>query len=67
MPTNILRRNAVEQLTGLSRSTLYAMMDRGEFPRPVKLSTRAVGWLSSEIDEWLQGRLEQKTVDARHG
>ena len=38
----VLRRPAVEAMTGLSRSTIYAMMAEGEFPRPLKLGKRAV-------------------------
>lgn len=51
-----LRRPAVEDLTGLSRSTLYDMMDRNEFPRPVRIGRRAVAWPESKIIEWLAQR-----------
>ena len=56
MPERHYRRPAVEELTGLSRSTLYALMDRGEFPRPVKLTDRIVAWPESRISEWLAQR-----------
>lgn len=49
MVQNILRRPAVEALTGLSRSSIYALMAVGKFPRPVPLAGRAVGWLESDI------------------
>jgi len=52
----IHRRPAVERLTGLSRSTIYAMIAAGEFPRPVRLGKRAVGWRESDIAEWLASR-----------
>lgn len=51
-----LRRRAVEEITGLSRSTIYAMMSRGLFPRPVKLTGKAVGWPESSIAAWLASR-----------
>lgn len=51
-----LRRPEVEAITGLSRSTLYDMMNRGEFPRPVRLTRKAVGWPESKITEWLESR-----------
>lgn len=54
----ILRRRAVEEVTGLSRSTLYAMMADGWFPRPVKLGKRAVGWHEAEVMNWLQSRTD---------
>ena len=56
MTERILRRPDVEELTGLSRSTIYAMISEGTFPRPVRLGKRAVGWPVSQIDEWLQSR-----------
>ena len=51
-----LRRRAVEEITGLSRSTIYSMMDRGEFPRPIKITGKAVAWPESAITEWLASR-----------
>lgn len=53
---NILRLPEVIKITGLSRSTIYAMMDRDEFPKPVSLGARAVGWLEDEIKEWVSSR-----------
>ena len=54
MTERILRRREVEARTGLSRSTLYAQMAEGAFPRPVRLGKRAVGWTESTISEWLE-------------
>ena len=56
MTTRILRRPEVEACIGLSRSTLYAMMADGEFPRPLRLGKRAVGWSDAAISEWLESR-----------
>jgi prophage regulatory protein len=54
----ILRRKQVEQRTGLSRSTIYLRVAQGTFPKAVSLGARAVGWLESEVDEWLNARVE---------
>lgn len=54
-----LRRPAVEEITGLSRSTIYDLMAKGLFPKPIKISTRAVAWPESAIVEWLEGRSSQ--------
>ncbi|MDC0496110.1 AlpA family phage regulatory protein [Planktomarina temperata] len=48
------RRKALEDMLGLSRSTIYRMMNHGEFPRPVRIGRRAVGWSSSDVEEWLK-------------
>lgn len=51
-----LRRPAVQELTGLSRSTIYDLMAKGAFPRPVQLTAKAVAWPESQIVEWLAQR-----------
>lgn len=56
MSNRIFRRPDVEILTGLSRSTLYAMMAEGTFPKPVKLGKRAVGWREVDLFNWLESR-----------
>lgn len=51
-----LRRPAVEALTGLARSTIYDLISKGQFPRPVKLTGKAVAWPESKIAQWLADR-----------
>jgi prophage regulatory protein len=58
-----LRRPAVEEITGLSRSTIYDLMARGEFPRPVRLTPKAVAWPESAIARWL----EERATEAANG
>jgi len=59
MQVQVIRRPEVEALTGLSRSTIYAMISEGMFPKPVKLGKRAVGWRESEIVAWLESRIQK--------
>jgi prophage regulatory protein len=56
MTCNILRLPEVIKVTGLSRSSIYAMIDRGQFPKQITLGARAVGWLDSEIEAWIEKR-----------
>lgn len=56
MHERYLRRPAVEAATGLSRSSIYDMMERGEFPRPVRIGRRAVAWPEIVISDWLSDR-----------
>ena len=51
-----LKLEEVIGLISLSSATIYRMMSRGEFPRPVQLSERRTGWRSDEIEEWLASR-----------
>ena len=62
----ILRRQTVEERTGLSRSTLYQYMQDGVFPAPVRLGSRAVGWRESDIQAWIAER-PQVTRPSRAG
>jgi prophage regulatory protein len=57
MSKRILRRAAVQDRTGETRSTIYAKMARGEFPKPVKLGEKAVGWVESEIDAYIDSKI----------
>lgn len=59
MSDTILRLPAVKTRTGLSRSTIYAFVDSGKFPKPISLGARAVGWLDAEVDAWVDRRIEQ--------
>ncbi|WP_114966819.1 helix-turn-helix transcriptional regulator [Alkalilacustris brevis] len=56
MPQRYLRRTEVEKITGLSRSSIYKLMSEGDFPRPVKLTAKAVAWPESVITDWLMSR-----------
>lgn len=58
----ILRLDDVRRATGLSRSMIYVLIERGELPRPVKLGERASGWLESEILAWQQRRIAARNV-----
>lgn len=55
-PGRILRLPMVIERTGLGRSSIYAKMKKGSFPRLVKLSSRAVGFRESDIDQWINER-----------
>lgn len=52
----ILRRPEVCKLTGFSKTTIDDLERRGEFPSRRRMSSRACGWLSSEIEAWIRDR-----------
>ena len=54
----ILRRQQVQQRTGLSRSTLYQYIKYGAIPASVQLGPRAVGWLESDVSDWISARVK---------
>ena len=58
MDNSILRLPKVKTRTGLSRSTIYLKISEGEFPKPISLGVRAVGWLESDINSWIEKQIE---------
>jgi prophage regulatory protein len=59
MTHKILRLPDVKKTTGLSRSSIYLRIANNEFPKAISLGGRAVGWLNSDIDEWINQRIEE--------
>lgn len=58
-PLTVLRRRQVEARTGLARSTIYERIKAGTFPAPVSLGAKAVGWVESEISDWLAAQIQK--------
>ena len=59
----ILRIPDVIARTGLPRSSIYLKISLGEFPKPVSLGARAVGWISEEVDAWIDDRIRASRSD----
>ena len=55
----VLRIFEVSDRTGLPRSSIYAKIQAGDFPRPIKLGPRSVGWLEADINSWLDEKVSQ--------
>jgi prophage regulatory protein len=58
----IIRLRQAILKTGLSRSTIYTLIKLGDFPKQIQLSPRTMGFLESEIDEWIAGRIAASRV-----
>ena len=57
MTSRILRQKKVSERKGLPRASLYVLDD---FPKPIQLGGRRVGWIEAEIDEWIELRKKQR-------
>ena len=55
-----LRIDAIIELTGLARSTIYDKTRLHHFPQPVDLGGNKKAWLESEVNKWMQERIEQR-------
>ncbi len=59
-PRRIMRLPEVKSLTGFGRAWIYMLMQQGKFPKSRRIGTRAVGWDSQEVEQWVVQRLEAK-------
>ncbi|MEM5455822.1 AlpA family transcriptional regulator [Paraburkholderia phytofirmans] len=60
----VMRMKDVVKKIGLCRATIYAMISRGEFPRPIRIGERATGWRESELEAWLSNRTSARERSA---
>jgi prophage regulatory protein len=61
----LLRRPSVRARTGLSDTRIDELEKRGEFPRRVQISARAIGWVESEIDAYLSAKISARDSQQR--
>lgn len=55
-PMRILRFPETKNKTGCSRTTIWRGVKEGTFPAPLKIGKRAVGWLESDLDAWIEAK-----------
>ncbi|WP_278420104.1 helix-turn-helix transcriptional regulator [Stutzerimonas kunmingensis] len=60
----LIRLRQVMEVTGLGRSTIYKYIAENCFPKPVQLGERSVGWVESEVHEWIMERVNERNTRA---
>lgn len=58
--TVIFKLKTVCDITTLSKATIYREIKQGKFPAPIQLTNRSVGWLMSEIEEWINKKAKNR-------
>lgn len=59
----LIRLKEVVTICGKSRSSIYEAIQKGEFPKPVKLRGRSSGWIKSEIEHWVQSCIKASRTE----
>ncbi|OMQ22188.1 helix-turn-helix transcriptional regulator [Serratia oryzae] len=59
MSKSFVRLTEVQRRTGYSKAWIYRLMSQGKFPASVKIGTRAIAFVESEIDEWVNERIAE--------
>lgn len=59
MSQSLIRLSEVQRRTALGKAWIYRLMSQGKFPSSVKIGSRAIAFVESEIDEWINQRIEE--------
>ena len=60
MTEKLITASAVTELTNIPQGSLYRFVNEGRFPRPLKIGKRSVRWVASEVEDWLQERMQER-------
>lgn len=60
--SRLIRVKEATQKTGMSKSSIYDLMSKNQFPKVVRLSARSVAFIESEIDEWIACRIADRDM-----
>ena len=59
MSLKFIRLSEVQRRTGYSKAWLYRLMSQKKFPTSVKIGSRSIAFIESEIDEWINQRIAE--------
>lgn len=59
MTSTLIRLPDVQRRTGYSKAWIYRLMSQGRFPSSIKIGTRSIAFVESEIDEWINQRIAE--------
>lgn len=65
LKAQILRLPAVLRRTGIGRTTLWDLIRKQKFPTPIKLGSKSIGFVESEVDEWIVAKIEERNSASR--
>ena len=63
----VIRLREVKNMTGLSKASIYVKMKSENFPKPIKISSRAVAWPEKEIFAWLREKINARDAQVNGG
>ena len=55
----LIRLSQVREMTGLSKTSIYARIAEGTFPRQIPIGPRIVAWIDSDIKEWIETQIKK--------
>lgn len=64
MSQSLIRFLEVQRRTGYSKAWLYRLMSEGKFPASIKIGSRAIAFVESEVDAWIEQRIAESRQSA---
>ncbi|CAO97477.1 helix-turn-helix transcriptional regulator [Erwinia tasmaniensis] len=64
MSQNLIRMPEVLRRIGLGKAWVYKLISQGIFPKPVKIGSRSIAFVESEIDAWINQRIAERDGEA---
>ena len=58
----IIKLPEVMAITTFSRSTIYRLIEMGEFPIQIKLAERSIGWIEQEVEDYMENKINEREV-----
>ncbi|WP_354691786.1 AlpA family transcriptional regulator [Phytobacter sp. RSE-02] len=59
MSQSLIRLSEVLRRAPISKAWLYKLISQGKFPKPIKIGSRAIAFVESEVDDWINQRIEE--------
>lgn len=59
MPKVLIRMSEIIRRTGYSKAWIYKLIAQGRFPQPVKIGSRSIAFVESEVEEWVNQRIAE--------
>lgn len=56
---NLIRLPEVQRRTGYGKAWVYVLIARNKFPKPVKIGTRSIAFVESEVDAWVANKIAE--------
>lgn len=64
MSKTLIRMSETMRRTGYGKAWVYKLIAQGKFPKPVKIGSRAIAFVESEVDDWINQRIEDSRKEA---
>jgi prophage regulatory protein len=63
----LIKAKEVAEMLSVCVSQVYKLVQQGSIPKPIKLGKRGSAWLISDIDAWIDSRIEERDMEVTHG